>query len=79
MSLPDDPDEAIESFEDEDDFKVYKAEYEETDAFKVTTENGAIPGNYAIEVKSPRPPSWRCLRASMISLQLVCSRKVLSL
>ena len=52
MSRLDDLDEAIESFEDEDDFKVYKAEYEETDAFKVTTENGAIPGNYAIEVKS---------------------------
>ena len=52
MSRLDDLDDAIENFEDEDDFKVYKAEYEETDAFKVTTENGAIPGNYAIEVKS---------------------------
>jgi flagellar hook-associated protein 2 len=45
-------DEAIEDIEDEDDFKVYKAEYEETDAFKVTTENGAIPGNYTIQVNS---------------------------
>ena len=52
MSRLDDLDDAIKNFEDEDDFKVYKADYEETDAFKVTTENGAIPGNYAIEVKS---------------------------
>ena len=35
-------DQSIKDIEDEDDFKVYKAEYEETDAFKVTTENGAI-------------------------------------
>ena len=40
------------TFEDEDDFKVYKAEYEETDAFKVTTENGSIPGNYTIKVNT---------------------------
>ena len=52
MGRLDDLDDAIKNFEDEDDFKVYKADYEETDAFKVTTENGAIPGNYAIEVKS---------------------------
>jgi len=52
MGRLDDLDDAIKSFEDEDDFKVYKAAYEDTDAFKVTTENGAIPGNYAIEVKS---------------------------
>ena len=45
-------DDAIEDIEDEDDFKVYKAEYEETDAFSVTTENGAIPGNYTIQVNS---------------------------
>jgi len=45
-------DDSIEDIEDEDDFKVYKAEYEETDAFAVTTENGAIPGNYTIKVNS---------------------------
>ncbi len=45
-------DEAVEDIEDEDDFKVYKADYEETDAFKVTTENGAIPGNYSIQVNT---------------------------
>lgn len=45
-------DDAIEDIEDEDDFKVYKAEYEETDAFSLTTENGAIPGNYTIKVNS---------------------------
>ena len=45
-------DDSIKEIQDEDDFKVYKAEYEETDAFKVTTENGAIPGNYTIEVTS---------------------------
>ncbi len=45
-------DDAIKDIEDEDDFKVYKAEYEETDAFKVTTENGAIPGNYTIKVNA---------------------------
>ena len=45
-------DQSIKDIEDEDDFKVYKAEYEETDAFKVTTENGAIPGSYAIQVVS---------------------------
>ena len=37
MNRLDEMDDAIESIEDEDDFKVYKAEYEETDAFKVTT------------------------------------------
>jgi flagellar hook-associated protein 2 len=45
-------DAAIESIEEEDDFKVYKADYEETSAFTVTTENGAIPGNYTIQVNS---------------------------
>ena len=52
MSRLDDLDDAIEGIEDEDDFKVYKADYEETDAFKVTTENGAIPGAYSIQVNS---------------------------
>ena len=42
MSRLDDLDDAIESFEDEDDFKVYKAEYEETDAFKVY---GMVPSS----------------------------------
>jgi len=52
MNRLDKVDDAIEDIEDEDDFKVYKADYEETDAFKVTTENGAIPGNYTIQVNS---------------------------
>ena len=52
MNRLDKIDDAIEDIEDEDDFKAYKAEYEETDAFKVTTENGAIPGNYTIKVNS---------------------------
>ena len=52
ISKLDSLDESIKDIEDEDDFKVYKAEYEETDAFKVTTENGAIPGNYSIQVNS---------------------------
>jgi flagellar hook-associated protein 2 len=45
-------DSAIEDIEDEDDFKVYKADYEETDAFTVTAESGAIPGNYSIQVNT---------------------------
>jgi flagellar hook-associated protein 2 len=52
MGRLDDLDDAIEGIEDEDDFKVYKADYEETDAFKVTTENGAIPGSYSIQLSS---------------------------
>lgn len=52
MNRLDKVDDAIEAIEDEDDFKVYKAAYEETDAFKVTTENGAIPGNYTIQVNA---------------------------
>jgi len=43
-------DDAIEAVEEEADFKVYKADYAETDAFKVTTSSGAIPGNYSILV-----------------------------
>jgi len=43
-------DDAIKAVEDEADFKVYKAEYAETDAFKVTTSSGAIPGSYSIQV-----------------------------
>ena len=62
MGRLDDLDDAIKNFEDEDDFKVYKADYQETDAFKVTTENGAIPGNYAIEVKSLATTNWRSPR-----------------
>ena len=50
MNRLDTVDDAIEAIQDEDDFKVYKAEYEDTDAFKVTTENGSIPGNYTIQV-----------------------------
>jgi flagellar hook-associated protein 2 len=45
-------DEAIEAIEDADDFKVYKADYEETSAFEVSTENGAIPGTYTIQVNT---------------------------
>ena len=43
---------AIEAIEDADDFKVYKADYEETSAFEVSTENGAIPGTYTIQVNT---------------------------
>ena len=52
MNRLDKMDDAIQDIQDEDDFKVYKADYEETDAFKVTTENGAIPGNYTIKVNT---------------------------
>jgi flagellar hook-associated protein 2 len=43
-------DDAIAAIEDEADFKSYKADYADTDAFKVSTANGAIPGNYSIAV-----------------------------
>jgi len=42
--------EALEAIEDENSFKVMKANYEDTDAFSVTVDGDSIPGVYDIEI-----------------------------
>ena len=43
---------AIEAIEDEDDFKVFKASAEETDAFSVTVDGNSVPGAYDVHISS---------------------------
>jgi flagellar hook-associated protein 2 len=45
-----DLDEAIEAIEDESDFKVFKANYSDTDAFEATVTGDAIAGVYDVEI-----------------------------
>jgi flagellar hook-associated protein 2 len=41
---------ALEDIEDEENFKVYKANYEETDAFSVSVDGTSIAGAYDVEI-----------------------------
>jgi len=47
-----DLEEALEEIDDEDSFKVYKASYEETDAFAITVDGSSIPGAYDVDITS---------------------------
>jgi flagellar hook-associated protein 2 len=47
-----DLEDALEEIDDEDSFKVYKASYEETDAFAVTVDGSSVPGAYDVDITS---------------------------
>jgi len=42
--------EALEAIEDEDDFRVHKASYGDSDAFEITVEGDAVTGSYDIQI-----------------------------
>jgi flagellar hook-associated protein 2 len=43
---------ALDDIEEEEDFKVFKADYEETDAFSVSVDGTTVPGTYDIDITS---------------------------
>ena len=45
-----DLEDALEDIEDEDKFKVYKASYEDTDAFSISVDGNSVPGAYDVDV-----------------------------
>jgi len=47
-----DLEDALEEIDDEDSFKVFKASYEETDAFAITVDGSSIPGAYDVNITS---------------------------